>query len=133
MVVGLDQERAMTVKAISLAQKHSKFEEPWSPKRIAVVDGYDVKLAKAIGSFDWHKHDEEDELFFVSQGLLHIEIEGQDTVKLGPGELCVIPKGVRHRPVARTSDVHILLFEKSGVVNTGDNTDSDLTQTVEDL
>ena len=123
----------MTVKAISLVDKHAQFEEPWEPKRIATVDNYEVKLAKASGSFDWHKHDDEDELFYVTQGILHIEMDGQDTVVLGPGELCVIPKGVRHRPVAQTKDVHLMLFEKAGVTNTGDNTDSDLTQELVDL
>lgn len=123
----------MTVKSISLVEKHSQFEAPWSPKRIATVDNYDIKLAKAEGDFAWHKHDNEDEMFFISRGLLEIEIEGQDPVILGPGELCVIPKGVRHRPVAKTEEVHIMLFEKAGVTNTGDNPDSDLTQTIEDI
>jgi len=123
----------MTIQAISLVDKHAQFEEPWQPKRIAKVDNYEVKLAKASGSFDWHKHDDEDELFFVTQGILHIEMDGQDTVVLGPGELCVIPKGVRHRPVAQTKDVHLMLFEKAGVSNTGDNPDSDLTQQLVDL
>lgn len=123
----------MPVEAISLAEKHAQFEAPWSPKRIATVDNYDIKLAKAEGDFDWHKHDDEDELFLITRGLLHIEIEGQDTVVLGPGELCVIPKGVRHRPVAKTEMVHLMLFEKAGVTNTGDNADSDLSQTIEDI
>ncbi|WP_300529776.1 cupin domain-containing protein [Maricaulis sp.] len=123
----------MTVKTISLVEKHALFSEPWSPKRIATVDDYEIKLAKASGAFDWHKHDEEDELFVIIKGILHIEIEGQDTIVLGPGEMCVIPKGVRHRPVAGTEVVDLLLMEKRGVTNTGDNPDSDLTQVIEDL
>ncbi|OLF78070.1 cupin [Maricaulis sp. W15] len=123
----------MTVETISLVQKHSLFEEVWSPKRIATLDNYELKLAKGAGSFDWHSHTDEDELFLVTQGVLRIEIEGQDAVILGPGELCVIPKGVRHRPVTQTETVHILLIEKAGVTNTGDNPDSDLTQTVVDI
>lgn len=123
----------MTVKSISLAAKHAEFDEAWSPRRVARLDGYEVKLAKAVGDFDWHAHADEDELFFVSRGLLLIEIEGQDAVRLGPGELCVIPKGVRHRPVAQTDEVHLMLIEKAGVVNTGDNPDSDLTQEIKDL
>jgi|UPI000322DB76 mannose-6-phosphate isomerase-like protein (cupin superfamily) len=123
----------MTVDVISLVEKHSQFDEPWSPKRIAKLDNYEVKLAKGEGSFDWHCHEDEDELFFISQGILRIEIEGQDPVLLGPGELCVIPKGVRHRPVTQTETVHILLIEKAGVTNTGDNPDSDLTQELVDL
>ena len=123
----------MTVKTISLVEKHSQFDEAWSPKRIAKLDNYEVKLAKGAGAFDWHCHVEEDELFIVTQGILRIEIDGQDPVILGPGELCVIPKGVRHRPVTQSETVHILLIEKAGVTNTGDNPDSDLTQTLVDL
>ena len=123
----------MTVTAISLADKHAQFKEVWSPKRVAKLDNYEIKLAKAQGSFDWHAHTDEDEFFMVTRGILEIEIEGQDPVILGPGEMCVIPKGVRHRPVAKTEKVHLMLIEKAGVVNTGDNPDSDLTQTLEDL
>jgi mannose-6-phosphate isomerase-like protein (cupin superfamily) len=121
------------VSKINIAEKHSRFDAPWSPKRIAKVDNYDVKLAKGEGAFDWHKHDEEDEMFLVTQGILKIEIEGQDDVVLNPGEFCVIPKGVRHHPVCIEEPVHIMLFEKAGVTNTGDNQDSDLTQELVDL
>lgn len=123
----------MTVQSISLAEKHAAFSEYWSPKRIARLDDYELKLAKGSGRFDWHKHDNEDEMFLVTQGELVIEIEHQDPITLGPGELCVIPKGVRHRPIAETGDVHILLIERAGVVNTGDNADSDLRQEIVDL
>lgn len=123
----------MPVESISLADKHAQFAAAWSPKRIARMDNYEIKLAKAEGSFDWHAHEDEDELFLITEGVLEIEIEGQDPVVLGPGEMCVIPKGVRHRPVAKSETVHILLIEREGVVNTGDNPDSDLTQTIEDL
>jgi len=123
----------MPVEVISLVEKHAQFKETWSPKRIARMDDYEIKLTKASGAFDWHAHKDEDELFLVTRGILRIEIEGQDAVILGPGELCVIPKGVRHRPVAQTDRVHMMLIERAGVVNTGDNPDSDLTQTVEDI
>ena len=122
-----------SVKVISLAAKHAQFTEEWSPKRIARLDGYEVKLAKAKGEFDWHSHTDCDELFLVTQGMLRIDIEDQESVFLGAGEMCVIPRGVRHRPVAEAPVVHMLLLEKAGVVNTGDNPDSDLTQTIEDL
>lgn len=123
----------MTVVPVSLAEKHAQFEDPWAPRRVGRVDDYEIKLAKAQGAFDWHAHENEDEMFLVTRGLLHIEIEGQDTVVLGPGEFCVIPKGTRHRPIARTELVHMMLFEKAGVINTGDNEDSDLTNAVQDL
>ena len=123
----------MPVDVISLAEKHSQFKEAWSPKRIARLDEYEIKLAKAEGAFDWHAHTDEDEFFLITRGILKIEIEGQEAVVLGPGEMCVIPKGVRHRPVAQTEKVHMMLIERAGVVNTGDNPDSDLTQEIDDL
>ncbi|MEE2524930.1 cupin domain-containing protein [Hyphobacterium sp. HN65] len=121
------------IRTINIAEKHAQFDAPWSPKRVAKVDNYDIKLAKGEGEFAWHKHDEEDEMFLITKGVLRIEIEGQDDVVLGPGEFCVIPKGVRHHPVCVEAPVHIMLFERAGVTNTGDNPDSDLTQELVDL
>ncbi|WP_203292259.1 cupin domain-containing protein [Maricaulis parjimensis] len=123
----------MPVETVSLADKHAQFHEAWSPKRVGKLDNYEIKLAKAVGNFAWHAHEDEDEFFMITRGILKIEIEGQDPITLGPGEFCVIPKGVRHRPVAKTDEVHLMLIEKAGVVNTGDNPDTDLTQVIEDL
>lgn len=120
-------------RVLNLADLHAQFDAPWSPKRIGRVDDYDVKLAKAEGEFAWHAHEHEDELFFVTQGVLRIDFEDQEPVRLRPGEMTVIPKGLRHRPVAEDAPVHILLFEKAGVVNSGDAEAGDLTQTIEDI
>jgi mannose-6-phosphate isomerase-like protein (cupin superfamily) len=120
-------------RVVNLADAHSKFDEPWSPKRIARVDGYEVKLAKGEGGFAWHAHVDEDELFYVTKGVLRIEIENGEPLVLHPGDLTVVPKGLRHRPVVQQGPVEILLFERAGVVNTGDAGAGDLTQTVEDL
>ena len=122
-----------TPKVVNLTAAHARFSEPWSPRRVARVDDYEVKLAKGEGSFAWHAHEDEDELFYVTEGVLRIEIEGADAVRLGPGDLTVIPKGVRHRPVVEEGPVSLLLFEKAGVVNTGDAEAGDLTQQVVDL
>jgi mannose-6-phosphate isomerase-like protein (cupin superfamily) len=123
----------MPVEVISLAEKHAQFKDAWSPRRVGRLDDYEIKLAKAEGAFDWHAHAEEDEFFLVTRGVLKIEIEGEDAVVLGPGEFCVIPRGVRHRPVAQTEKVHMMLIERTGVMNTGDNPRSDLTNPVQDL
>ncbi|WP_300541678.1 cupin domain-containing protein [Maricaulis sp.] len=123
----------MPVEVISLAEKHAQFKDAWSPRRVGRLDDYEIKLAKAEGAFDWHAHAEEDEFFLVTRGVLKIEIEGEDAVVLGPGEFCVIPRGVRHRPVAQTEKVHMMLIERAGVMNTGDNPPSDLTNPVQDL
>lgn len=100
----------MPVEVISLAEKHAQFKEAWSPKRVGRLDDYEIKLAKAEGQFDWHAHTDADEFFLVTRGILQIEIESEDPVLLGPGEFCVIPKGVRHRPVAKTDKVHLMLI-----------------------
>ena len=106
------------MKKINLADKFSLFSEHWSPKIVAELKGQHVKIAKVQGSFDWHQHPEEDELFWVIRGDLDIEFRDQ-TITLGPGELLVVPRGVEHRPVA-SEEVQMVLFEPAGTVNTGD-------------
>ena len=104
--------------AISLADKLSAFTDHWSPKIIGQFNGHDVMVVKAKGEFVWHSHAETDDFFLVLKGNLVIQLrEGE--VRLGPGELCVVPKGVEHRPVAE-QEVHLLLIEPQGTPNTGD-------------
>jgi mannose-6-phosphate isomerase-like protein (cupin superfamily) len=93
--------------------------EPWSNKTLCRVDDVVVRLGVLQGEFHWHKHDEEDEFFFVLDGLMRIELEGMPPVELGPRQSYVVPKGLRHRPVVpvRTS---VLMIERAGVVATGD-------------
>ena len=103
---------------INLADKFGRIAEHWSPRIAAQLNGQHVKLAKLLGDFVWHKHDEADELFLVVRGRLDIEFR-DGVVTLGEGELCVVPKGVEHRPIAR-EECHVLLFEPAGTLNTGD-------------
>jgi mannose-6-phosphate isomerase-like protein (cupin superfamily) len=107
-----------------------RFSEQWKPKKIAAVNNYDVKLVKVQGEFVWHDHADTDELFLVLSGRLTIQLPDRD-VELGPGELVVVPRGVRHCPKA-DSETAALLFEPNTVVNTGD-AGGDLTATVETL
>ena len=92
--------------------------ELWSPRVIAEVDDDYVKVAKVHGTFGWHAHAGEDELFVVLDGRLHIEMEAS-TVTLGPGELYVVPKGVRHNPRADEVTL-VMLIEKRSTLHTGD-------------
>ena len=92
--------------------------ELWSPRVIAEVDDDYVKVAKVHGTFGWHAHADEDELFVVLDGRLHIEMEAS-TVTLGPGELYVVPKGVRHNPRADEVTL-VMLIEKRSTLHTGD-------------
>jgi mannose-6-phosphate isomerase-like protein (cupin superfamily) len=111
------------IKVINLKQKLSLFSDQWSPKIVAELNDSHVKLAKVEGEFVWHKHDHEDELFFVINGDLKIELRDK-TLEIKPGELVVIPKGVEHRPVAE-KEVPIILIEPKGTVNTGDALDTE--------
>jgi mannose-6-phosphate isomerase-like protein (cupin superfamily) len=111
---------------VNLAEKFALFDEHWSPKIIARVNTLDVKVVKLLGEFVWHTHEETDELFLVHRGRLTIQLEGQDDVVLGPGELYVIPKGIRHCPAA-TEECEVVLLEPVGTVNTGDSADPELT------
>lgn len=104
--------------AVNLSAKLSAFEEHWSPKIVSSFNGSDVMVVKAQGEFVWHQHDDTDDFFLVLKGNLKIETEDGD-VHLGQGDLYVVPKGVRHRPVAE-EEVHVLLIEPRGTPNTGD-------------
>ena len=105
------------IETIDLKEKLGRFQERWSPKIIAEVNDFDVKLAKLEGEFVWHHHEAEDELFLVLKGRLVIQLRDGELV-LDEGQLAVIPRGVEHRPVAR-QEVHVLLFEPKTTLNTG--------------
>ncbi len=112
------------VTKINLAEKFGAFTDRFSPKIVAELNDNHVLVTKVQGEFVWHQHAEQDELFLVVRGELTIELrDGQ--VKLGPGELVVIPKGVEHRPVAR-EEVEVVLIEPKATRHTGDVV-SDLT------
>ena len=113
---------------IDLAEKLASFDERWSPRIVVELNGQQVKLAKLDGAFVWHSHAEEDELFLVLKGELTIELR-DGAVVLGPGQMAVVPRGVEHRPVA-DGEVHLLLFEPAGTLNTGNVRNE---RTVEDL
>lgn len=111
-------EVAVKYGPINLAGKFSRFSDQWSPKIIASVNDYHIKLAKIQGEFVWHAHSETDEAFFVLQGTMSIEFR-DGRVDLQKGEMFVVPKGVVHKPVA-AQECHIMLIEPAGTVNTGD-------------
>jgi mannose-6-phosphate isomerase-like protein (cupin superfamily) len=106
------------MKRVNLAQKLASFNDLWSPKIVAELNGQYVKLAKLKGEFTWHQHEQEDELFLVLKGNLTIQLEDGE-LKLGEGELAVIPSGIRHRPVSEQV-CEVLLFEPRSTRNTGD-------------
>ena len=112
------------MKKINLEQKFSLFNEHWTPKIIAELNDYQIKIVKVEGDFVWHDHSDTDEFFFVIEGTLFIEFESE-TMELNAGELYVVPKGVQHRPFAH-DECKVMLIEPRGVINTGEAS-SDLT------
>ncbi|HWK85490.1 MAG TPA: cupin domain-containing protein [Caldimonas sp.] len=103
---------------MNLEARLATFAEHWQPRTVAQFNGHDVMVVKAQGEFVWHKHDDTDDFFLVLKGRLVIELR-DGPVRLGPGELYIVPKGVEHRPVAE-EEVHLLLIEPKGTPNTGD-------------
>ncbi|MGC4808362.1 cupin domain-containing protein [Micromonospora sp. DT233] len=110
--------------AVDLAAALSTFAEPWSPRTVAVLNDYDVRVVKTKGEFTRHSHPETDEFFLVLRGSLTIRMDAGD-VTLGPGQLYVVPRGVPHQPVS-VEGADVVLIEPSTTVNTGD-TPSELT------
>lgn len=108
----------MNYKAINFREKLDKFDDHWSPRVIAEMNDYQFKLAKIHGEFIWHDHPDTDEVFIVIKGVLEIEFR-DGRVKLEPGEMFVVPKGVEHKPMA-DHECQIMLVEPKGTVNTGD-------------
>ncbi|MGD2068796.1 MAG: cupin domain-containing protein [Gemmatimonadota bacterium] len=108
----------MARRPVNLAEKFALVPEPWSPRVVAELNDYQFKIARIQGEFIWHAHPDTDEAFIVLAGEMEIELR-DGPVKLGAGELFVVPRGVEHRPVA-AEECHILMVEPRGVRNTGD-------------
>lgn len=112
------------INKINLNSKLKTFNEYWTPKIIGELNNQYVKIAKFKGEFVMHKHEQEDELFYVIDGKLFIELVNK-TIVLNTGEFVVIPKGVEHKPYA-PEEVSVMLFEPASTLNTG-NTKNELT------
>jgi mannose-6-phosphate isomerase-like protein (cupin superfamily) len=102
---------------VNLAEKLAQFADHWRPKIVGELNGQQVKLVKFQGPFVWHHHDHEDELFLVVKGRFRMEFRDRN-VWLEQGEFLIVPRGVKHRPVA-DEEAHVLLFEPPSTLNTG--------------
>ena len=109
--------RTSTYRAIDLAAKAALIAEQWSPRVVAELNDYQLKVVRIEGDFVWHDHPETDEAFLVLDGELRIDFR-DGSVTLGPGELYVVPKGVEHKPSAE-EECWIVLIEPRGTLNTG--------------
>lgn len=105
------------MERVNLAEKFSRFDEYWSPRIVGEVQGMHVKIAKLKGEFVWHQHENEDEMFFIVKGRLLLRFRDRD-VWLSEGELCIVPRGVEHLPIAE-EEVHLMMIEPAGTLNTG--------------
>lgn len=112
------------MEKVNLQAQFARIHEHWKPRIAGELNGQHVKLVKFTGEFDWHHHDDEDELFLVVKGRFRMEFRGSQ-VWLEEGEFLIVPRSVEHRPVAE-EEVHVLLFEPAGTLNTG-NVRSELT------
>ena len=114
---------------VNIESRFKDVTELWSPKVIGRVNDQYVKIARLQGEFVWHAHEGEDELFLVIRGSLRIQLEDGD-VTLGAGELVVVPRGVRHNPVA-AEECWVMLIETVTTKHTGDVT-SERTRSIEE-
>ena len=106
-------------KAVNIEQCFERFTDTFSPKIVGELNGQHVKLARLEGDkVPWHTHDEEDELFFVVEGVLDI-LERDETLTLRAGEFYIVPRGREHRVIPH-GHVKLLLFEPAGIAHTGD-------------
>ena len=118
------------MEKVNVAEKLARFDEQWSPKIVAELNGQYVKVVKFTGPYVWHDHENEDELFWVVKGSIRLEFRDR-TVELNEGEFLVVPRGVEHRPVA-DEEAHVVLFEPATTVNTG-TVEHDYTRQPEEL
>ena len=113
------------MEKVSLDEKFALFDEHWRPKVVAELNGQEVKLVKVQGTFPWHRHERDDEMFLVWRGRFRVEFRDR-IVELGPGEFVVVPHGIEHRTAA-DEEAEVLIFEPAGVLNTGDVVDERFT------
>ena len=108
----------MKIENVSVEQKLKKFTDYWNPRIIGELNGQFVKVVKFSGEFIWHKHDNEDEMFFVIKGNFRMELHDK-SIDLITGDFLIIPKGIEHKPVSE-EEVHVMVIEPKTTLNTGD-------------
>lgn len=108
----------MVLKKVNLESEAAALDELWSPRVVARVGDHYVKVARVKGEFVWHAHEGQDELFLILRGTLRMQVEEGEVV-LGPGDVLVVPSGVRHNPIAE-EECLLALVEPADTLHTGD-------------
>lgn len=112
----------VVMQKIRIAEKLAEFSEYWSPRIVGQLNGQEVKLVKFKGDFVWHHHVAEDEMFLVLEGSFRMDYRDaagkEESIDVSQGEFVIVPRGTEHRPSA-ANEVHVLLFEPAGTLNTG--------------
>lgn len=110
------------MKKVRLTESLAKFTDHWNPRIVGELNGQHVKLVKFQGEFVWHHHELEDELFLVVDGSFRMDFRdpqgAEHSIEVEKGEFLIVPRGTEHRPYA-ANEVHVLLFEPAGTLNTG--------------
>lgn len=123
-----DRLDCMESDPINLRQSLASFDDIYSPRIVARVNNYDIRIAHTQGEHVWHTHDNTDECFLVLEGRLDVSVRGQDgvekTVVLQEGDVYVVPRGVEHKPSSPGGAV--LTFEPTGTSTTGDHHEGDI-------
>ena len=117
--IELAQMDAPWIPKIDIEAKLEEIGEPWSPVDLARVNDQVIRMALFHGEYHWHRHEEEDELFYVYRGEVRIEVKGHRDVELRSGEMAVIPRNVEHRPVSACPS-YVLMFEPLRLKSKGD-------------
>jgi len=121
---------SLRVQQVSLPEKFALIQEHWRPKIVAELNGQEVKLVKLQGTFPWHHHEGQDEMFLVWRGRMTVEFKDR-TVGLAEGDLCVVPRGIEHRTQAE-KEAWVILLEPAGTRTTGNVSDPEFTAPLED-
>ncbi len=106
------------MEKVNLAEKLALIGEHWRPQVVGELNGQEVKLVKFEGTFVWHRHEREDELFLGIRGRFRVEFRDR-SVEIGAGEFVIVPRGVEHRTVA-DQEAEVLVFEPAATRNSGD-------------
>ena len=111
------------MQTVRLREKFAAFEDHWHPRIVGTLNGQEVKVVKFQGEFVWHHHDDADEMFLVLHGSFRMDYRDASSgterqTEVAEGEFVIVPRGMEHRPFA-VNEVHVLLFEPAGTLNTG--------------